>query len=213
MIWVDRSNHAIERDPGLHNLKRLTLFLQDVNGVCSPHVCWWICLVVWWSGEYAASRVSLSSFPGALHCAGDSMGGDLNTWWGDVWNEVQTVFLTLILDRMHHRGTYRVLVWHANTILLSAFGKSMEFCLCHRSVNYPAGPFGKRFNFIIIYIIHHIEVLGYGRQITWWIVITKKMRGHSGKQFARKSRNNCQLNGRDCGCTGKVDSRHNFAQS
>jgi len=26
-------------------------------------------------------------------------------------------------------------------------------------------------------------------QITWWIVLTKKMRGHSGKKFAQKSRN------------------------
>jgi len=34
----------------------------------------------------------------------------------------------------------------------------------------------------------------------WWIVMTKKMRGHSGKKIARKSRNSCFVNGRGCGC-------------
>ena len=48
------------------------------------------------------------------------------------------------------------------------------------------------------------RVLGLG-QITWWIVMTKKMRGHSGKNIARKSRNSCRVNSRSCGCIGTVD--------
>jgi len=39
---------------------------------------------------------------------------------------------------------------------------------------------------------------------TWWIVLLKKMSGHSGKKISRKSRNSCRLNGRGCGCTGTV---------
>ena len=75
--------------------------------------------------------VSLSSFPGAVHCAGDSMGGDIRTWWGDAWNEVQAAFLILILGRMHHGGACRVLVWHTHTILRSAF--SPWSCACGTS--------------------------------------------------------------------------------
>ena len=41
----------------------------------------------------------------------------------------------------------------------------------------------------------------------------KKMRGHSGKKIAQKSRNSCQVNGRSCGCIGTIDSRLNFVQS
>ena len=52
---------------------------------------------------------------------------------------------------------------------------------------------------------------------TWpdycWIVMIKKMRGHSEKKTAPKSRNNCRVNGRGCGCTGTVDSRRNYVQS
>jgi len=150
MIRPDRSNHALDRDPALQNLKRLGLFLQDVSGSCSPHVCYWICLVAWWSGEYTASRVSLSSFPGALHCAGDSMDSDLNALWGDAWNEVQSACSTLILGRIHHHCTYRVLVHHTHTILRSAFGESMELCVWHRSVNYTVGTISKRLNYIIM---------------------------------------------------------------
>jgi len=50
-------------------------------------------------------------------------------------------------------------------------------------------------------------------QITWWIVMTKKMRGHLGKKIAQKSRNSCRVNGRGCACIGTVDSRRNFTQS
>jgi len=88
--------------------------------------------------------------PGALHCAGDSMGGDLRTWWGDAWNEEQDAFLTLILDRMHHRGAYRVLAHHTHTILRSAFGESMELCVWYRSVNYATVSICKRCNYIIM---------------------------------------------------------------
>jgi len=59
---------------------RSTRILQDVSVTCSPHVCSQLRFVAWCWDEYAASRVSLSSFPGALHCAADSMGGDLRTW-------------------------------------------------------------------------------------------------------------------------------------
>jgi hypothetical protein len=41
----------------------------------------------------------------------------------------------------------------------------------------------------------------------------KKMRGHSGKKNARKSRNSCRVNGRGCGCTGTVDSGPKCAQA
>ena len=37
-----------------------------------------------------------------------------------------------------------------------------------------------------------VPVLG---QITWWIVCWQKMRGHSGKKIARKSRNSCRASG------------------
>jgi len=50
-------------------------------------------------------------------------------------------------------------------------------------------------------------------QITWWIVMTKIMRGHSRKQILQKSRNSCRVNGQGCGCIGKVHSRCNFLQS
>jgi len=50
-----------------------------------------------------------------------------------------------------------------------------------------------------------MRVPGLG-QITCWIVMIKKMMGHSGKKIARKSRNSCAMNGRGCGCTGTVDS-------
>ena len=41
----------------------------------------------------------------------------------------------------------------------------------------------------------------------------KKMRGSSGKKIALKSRNNCTVNSRSCGCTRTADIEHNFAQS
>ena len=107
-----------------------SLYLSFCPFLSSAHVYQRLCLSAWWSDEYAASRVSLSSFPGALHCAGDSMGGDLRTWWGDAWNKVQADFLTLILGRMHHRGACRVLAQDTRTIWRSAFGESIEFNVC-----------------------------------------------------------------------------------
>ena len=74
--------------------------------------------------------------------------GDFRTWWGEARNEVQAAFLTLILGRMHHRGTCRVLAQHTHTILRSAFGESIELCVRHRSVNYTAGTIVKRCNCI-----------------------------------------------------------------
>jgi len=50
-------------------------------------------------------------------------------------------------------------------------------------------------------------------QITWCIVMIKRMRGHSGKKIAQKSRNSCRVSGRGCGCTGTVDSGPKCAQS
>ena len=50
-------------------------------------------------------------------------------------------------------------------------------------------------------------------QITWWIVLTKKLRGHPGKKLAQKSWNSCIVNGRGCGCIGTVDSWRTFLQS
>jgi len=41
----------------------------------------------------------------------------------------------------------------------------------------------------------------------------KKLRGHSGKKFARKSRNSWRLNVWGCGCIGTVDSGPKCAQS
>ena len=40
----------------------------------------------------------------------------------------------------------------------------------------------------------------------------QKNKGHSGKKIAEKSRNNCRVNGRGCGCTWTVDSRRDVAQ-
>ena len=88
--------------------------------------------------NYAANRVSLSFLPGALHCAGDSVGGDLRTWWGEAWNNVQAAFLTLILGRMHHRGACRVLV-HAYHLTIRLWWVHRVVCvaplveLCSRS--------------------------------------------------------------------------------
>ena len=63
---------------------------------------------------------------GCLHCAGDSVNGDLRTGWGETSYEVQANFLTLILGRMHHRSACRILAQHAHTILPSAFCESMS---------------------------------------------------------------------------------------
>jgi len=41
----------------------------------------------------------------------------------------------------------------------------------------------------------------------------QKMRGHSGKKIARKSRNSSRLNSRSSGCTGTVDSGPKCAHS
>ena len=133
---------------GCTTWQKSTRILQDVRGSRSTHVCQRLCLGSWWSDEYTANRESLSSFPGALHCAGDSMGGDLRTWWGEAVNEVQTVFLNLILGRMYHRGKCRVLTPRTHTILRSAFGESIKLCVRHRSVNYAAGAISKRCNLI-----------------------------------------------------------------
>ena len=66
--------------------------------------------------------------------------------WGEVWNEVQAVFLTLILGRLHHRGACRVLTQYTHTILRSVFGEPIVLCVWHRSVNYVVGAIGKRSN-------------------------------------------------------------------
>jgi len=50
-------------------------------------------------------------------------------------------------------------------------------------------------------------------QSTWWFVMTKKLRGHSGKKIAWKSRNSWCVNGRGCGCIGTVESGPKCAQS
>jgi len=60
--------------------------------------------------------------------------------------------------------------------------------------------------------------------ITWWMVYPKirvvraalapqKIEGPSGEKNALKSRNNCNMNGQDCGYIGIFDSRPKFAQS
>ena len=41
-------------------------------------------------------------------------------------------------------------------------------------------------------------------QITWWIVMTKKLRGHSGEKIAQKSRNSCCFNGGGVGAHGQL---------
>jgi len=43
-------------------------------------------------------------------------------------------------------------------------------------------------------------------------VLTKN-EGPLGKKIAQKSRNSWDVNGRDCGCIGTVDSRRNLMQS
>jgi len=104
--------------------------------------------------------VSLSCLPGALHCTGNSMGGDLRTWWREALNEVQAALWKLILGRMHHRGTCRVLAPRTHSILQSAFSESIELCVRHRSVNYAAGAIGMRCNFIsmiLCAILHYCQ--------------------------------------------------------
>jgi len=41
-------------------------------------------------------------------------------------------------------------------------------------------------------------------QITWWIVMTKKLRGHSGEKISQKSRNSCLANGGGVGAHGHL---------
>ena len=41
-------------------------------------------------------------------------------------------------------------------------------------------------------------------QMNWRIVLTKKMRGHSGKKNSRKSRNSCCVNGGGVGAHGQL---------
>ena len=50
-------------------------------------------------------------------------------------------------------------------------------------------------------------------QITWSIVLAKKLMGYSGKKIAQKPRNSCKVNGRGCGFIGTVDLRRTFVQS
>jgi len=50
---------------------------------------------------------------------------------------------------------------------------------------------------------YETRVPGLG-QITWWIMMIQKMRGHSGEKIAQKSRNSCRVNGRGRGCIGTV---------
>jgi len=52
----------------------------------------------------------------------------------------------------------------------------------------------------------NVSLFGFRRgyrlgQITWWIVMTKKMRGHSGKKIAHT------MNGRGCGCIGTLKAQ------
>jgi len=115
---------------------------------------------VWWSDEDEASRVPLSSLPGAFHCAGNSVVSDLRTWWGEALNEVQATFLNLILGRMHHHGACRVLVPRTHIILQSAFSESIKLCVRHCSMNYAVGVISKRCNCIIMIlcaILHYCQ--------------------------------------------------------
>jgi len=81
-----------------------------------------------------------------FHCAGDGIGGDMNTWCNKAWNEVQADFSTLILGRLHYRGACRVLAHRTHNTCRPAFGKSIELCMWHCSVNYAAGAIIKRWN-------------------------------------------------------------------
>ena len=104
--------------------------------------------------------MSLSSLPGALHCAGDSVGGDLRTWWGEVLNEVQVTFLNLILVRIHIRAECRVLTPRTHNILRSAFGESIELYVKQYSLNYTTGSIGQRCKFIsmiLCAILHYCQ--------------------------------------------------------
>jgi len=53
-------------------------------------------------------------------------------------------------------------------------------------------------------------LVGWHASSSWW---QKKLRGHSGKKNAQKSRNSCRMNGRSCGYIGTVDSRPKCAHS
>ena len=50
-------------------------------------------------------------------------------------------------------------------------------------------------------------------QITWWIVMTKKMRGHSGEKIAQKSRNSWRVSGGGVGTGGMVINCKNWRKS
>ena len=67
---------------------------------------------------------------------------------------------------------------------------------------------------VVINIEQHTHE--YGPEGTRQLLVnqmTQKMRGHSGKTIAQKSRNSFSVNGRSCGCIGTVNSSRNFAQS
>jgi len=72
-------------------------------------------------------------------CAGDGVGGDLITWWGEAWNEVQAAFPTFILGRMDYCLTCRVVEHHTDTTLRPAFDESIEMCVWHHSVDCATG--------------------------------------------------------------------------
>jgi len=49
-------------------------------------------------------------------------------------------------------------------------------------------------------------------QITLWIMMTEKIRGHSGKNVSQKLRNNCAVTSRSCGTFLKTDTNAQMAQ-
>ena len=136
----------------VYTLTWYALFATCYRRTCSSRVCKRLCAVAWWSAEINIQRVGCDCplFRALFHCADNGVGGDLSTWWVEVWNKVQAAFPTLILGRMQHRGACRVLAHHTHTILRSANSKAMELCMWHHSVKYAAGAIVKRCNCISI---------------------------------------------------------------
>ena len=96
-----------------------------------------------------------------------------------------------------HTGTHAHTHTHTHTNIHTCTSSNSHTHICRHIRVHPG-------------IVRRVPGLG---QITWWIVLTKKLRGHSGEKIAQKSRNSCKLNGRGCGCIGTVDSGPRCSQS
>ena len=137
----------------------------------------------------------------------------LHTWTQYKWQQNKYLSVWIWSQNWAHLGPKSIVPMHPQ---LRPFTPQLFLDFCAEF--FPESPL----NFFVITIYQVISpspgtllglrVPGLG-QITWWMVMTKKMRGHSGQTIARKSRNSFSVNSQSCGCIGTVDSGPKCAHS